>query len=91
MQDTKYNGWTNYATFRVWFEMFQDYDASWMLLDGQNEAEQTKHLARYLRDLSQENIIDASNPGVAREFALGFLVDVNWQEIAESIIDNMKQ
>ena len=91
MSNTKYNGWTNYSTWRVKLEMVQDYDASWMLLDGTNEKEQTVHLARFLKDLSQETIIDESNPGIARDLALAFLRDVNWQEIAEAIIDDMKQ
>jgi hypothetical protein len=94
MSEQKYNGWTNYSTWRVNLEMFSDYDASWMLLTDEvkdGEAVATKHLARYIQDLAQENIIDASNPGPARDFALTFMWDVNWKEIAETIIDNMKQ
>ena len=65
----KYNGWTNYATWRVALEIFDGLNGDHM------DAEWCKAYA--------ETIIfsDTSN-GLARDYALAFLSDVNWHEIA---------
>jgi hypothetical protein len=69
--DTKYNGWTNYATWRVNLEMFDGYDP-----DGQAVS------ADMLKDMAEEMIgMDAS--GLCLDYAMAFLADVNWHEIAE--------
>ena len=68
MQDT-YNGWTNYATWRVNLEMFDGSDQYW-----------TPESAR---EFVEEIIIDSTPEGVARDYALAFISDVNWYEIAQ--------
>lgn len=66
--DNKYNGWTNYATWRVNLELFDGSDQFWT-------AESAREFV--------EEIIDSTTPeGVARDYALAFLSDVNWHEIA---------
>ena len=69
MNDTKYNGWTNYATWRVNLEMFDGSDLYWT--------------AESAREFVEEIIIDSTPEGVARDYALAFISDVNWHEIAE--------
>ena len=69
MKDTTYNGWTNYATWRVNLEMFDGSDQFWS--------------ADSARDFVEEIIIDSTPEGVARDYALAFIADVNWHEIAE--------
>jgi hypothetical protein len=67
--DNKYNGWTNYATWRVNLEMFDGSEDYWT-------AESARELV--------EMIIEESTPeGIARDYALAFISDVNWHEIAE--------
>lgn len=73
--DTKYNGWTNYATWRVNLEMFDGagFDVSdyeWM----------RKWSA--LKDYAEEYICDTTPEGLGRDYALAFLNEVNWFEIA---------
>lgn len=70
----KCNGWTNYATWRVNLEMFDGSDCAWT-------AESAKE---YVEDI----IISTTEEGVARDYALAFLADVNWYEIAEHYTDN---
>jgi hypothetical protein len=65
----KYNGWTNYATWRVNLEMFDGSDQYWS--------------ADSAKEFVEEIIIDSTEEGVARDYALAFLSDVNWYEIAE--------
>jgi hypothetical protein len=67
--DNKYNGWTNYATWRVNLEMFDGSESYWT-------AESAREFVEYL-------IEDSTPEGVARDYALAFLSDVNWHEIAE--------
>ncbi len=67
--DNKYNGWTNYATWRVNLEMFDGSESYWT-------AESAREFVEYL-------IEDSTPEGVARDYALAFLSDVNWYEIAE--------
>ena len=77
-QDHKYNGWTNYATWRVNLEMFDGYDPDGSPVD-----------AGMLRDMAEEYIgMDCENKSglaysYAKAFAMAFLADVNWHEIAE--------
>ena len=74
MNDTKYNGWTNYATWRVNLEMFDGSDQFWT--------------ADSAREFVEEIIIDSTPEGVARDYALAFISDVNWYEIAEHYEEN---
>jgi len=81
MSDTKYNGWTNYATWRVNLEMFDDYrvyDSSLL--------EDDYALGQHLKDSAEVYIEDTSTEGLARDYALAFLQDVNWREIAAHLI-----
>jgi hypothetical protein len=69
MSNNTYNGWTNYATWRVNLEMFDGSDESWS--------------ADSAKEFVEEIIIESTPEGVARDYALAFLSDVNWYEIAE--------
>ena len=69
MNDTKYNGWTNYATWRVNLELFDGSDQFWS--------------ADSAREFVEEIIYESTPEGVARDYALAFISDVNWYEIAE--------
>lgn len=70
---SKYNGWTNYATWRVHLEMF----------DGMEADEPVSPEA--LREMAEEAVEATSEEGFARDYALAFLSDVDWQEIAEHV------
>ena len=78
-ENTKYNGWTNYATWRVNLEMFDDLDQ-----DGWNDSSSDD-----CKDYA-EMIIESegAGSGFALDYAMAFLDDVNWQEIADSLNDN---
>lgn len=69
----KYNGWTNYATWRVNLEMF----------DGVEEFFSPESA----RDLVESIIEETTEPGIARDYAMAFLDDVNWYEISEHLWD----
>ena len=68
MSNQTYNGWTNYATWRVNLEMFDGSEGTWT--------------ADSARDFVEDVIIDSTPDGIARDYALAFISDVNWHEIA---------
>ena len=67
--DKTYNGWTNYATWRVNLEVFDGSGRFWS--------------ADSAREFVEEIIIESTPEGVARDYALAFLSEVNWSEISE--------
>ena len=84
MNDKPYNGWTNYATWRVNLELFDDF----RVVD-QELMDDTYVLSKYLRETAEVYIKDSSTEdGLARDYALAFLSDVNWYEIAKHMIDD---
>jgi hypothetical protein len=74
MIDKTYNGWTNYATWRVNLEMFDGgYDGEY---DGM-EADDFKLLAIQFLEAD-------GTAGLAFDYAMAFIDEVNWHEIAEA-------
>lgn len=74
--ENKYNGWTNYATWRVNLEMFSDLHSD---MEGEfTTADECEDYAKMLID-------NGSSEGFALDYALAFLREVNWQEIADSL------
>ena len=73
MTDTKYNGWTNYATWRVNLEMFDGYEH-----EGESmEADDYKFMAIEFLEAD-------GTSGLAFDYAMAFIDNVNWHEIAEA-------
>ena len=81
--DTKYNGWTNYATWRVNLEIFDGFDPFDNFSDDQ--ANMMDWLADALKEYAETLIYEAGggDGNIAVDYALAFLSDVNWREIAE--------
>lgn len=82
-----YNGWTNYATWRVNLEVFDGMDIKEYLgpcADAFTLAERMKEFA--------ENIITdyKSETNLAQDYALAFLSDVNWYEIAKHYMEEQE-
>jgi len=74
MDNTTHNGWTNYATWRVNLECFDGMDSC----KGMTAEE--------CEDLVTTHVCNESG-GLAVGYALLFLSDVNWHEIAEHLKD----
>lgn len=88
MSDTTYNGWSNYATWRINLEVFDG-----ITLEDMNTVEVDPYeLKDYLKDYAEEIIFLDSHIGgkspnsLMEDYARAFLSDVNWYEIAEHII-----
>lgn len=88
MSDTTYNGWTNYATWRVQLEIVSD------LVENQDERTyadmETYDCAQQLES-EVDDIVSGFgevSEGLALDYARAFLSDVNWYELAEHAIEN---
>jgi len=64
----RYNGWTNYPTWRVNLEVF----------DGGNWS---GYSVEDLKQFVYDQIFDSTHEGIARDYALTFVSEVNWNEI----------
>jgi hypothetical protein len=80
-----YNGWTNYATWRVNLEIFDGMRAR--DVTGRS-LPTTSELRDALREYAEEAIESTSSEGLARDYALAFLSDVDWWEIANNMMAN---
>jgi len=83
----KYNGWTNYPTWRVNLEMIDGLDPREYWPDVRDAYD----LGVSVREWAEEIICESAPEGLARDYALSFLSDVNWTEIAEHLLDDYPQ
>ena len=80
----KYNGWTNHATWLVNLELIDGFRID------VNTPYEDYELAEYLKEtaiLAVENSCDTR--GIALDYAMAFLDEVNWQEIAKHKQDEL--
>ena len=87
MNDTKYNGWTNYATWRVALEIFDGFNPveEWGL---ERETLTESELAFILKEHAEELVSESTPEGLALDYALAFMADVNWHEIASHMMED---
>jgi hypothetical protein len=78
------NGWTNYATWRVNLEIFDNLSPSEFGFDDAKI--DPSDLRDAMKERAEYYIECSSEPGLARDYALAFLTDVNWYELAEHMI-----
>lgn len=82
-EDNKYNGWTNYATWRINLELF----------DGMEAVEEDCINADMLEDMAEGFIFETScaDTSLMEDYARAFLSEVNWHEIAERITEDFSE
>lgn len=85
---SNYNGWENYATWRVNLEIFDGMSASDLTGRQVNSAAEVKDAAA---DYALNLIEDVSQEGLARDYARAFLSDVNWWEIANHLMSDEEE
>lgn len=78
-----YNGWTNYATWRVNLEVFDGYDIS----EVYRRKPQTLDVMEWCKEYAEELLELEAKPGLALDYARAFLSEVNWHEIAVHLLD----
>ena len=89
MEDKKYNGWSNYATWRVNLEMVNGSD----YVESGDVFESIIELSDRIKNDIKDYIEEECNNGkeginFALSYAMAFLSDVNWYEIAEHVAED---
>ncbi len=79
-----YNGWTNYATWRVNLEILGD--IQWV--EEEIEILSPEMLEEYVENAVFENNGITGHLGLMEDYARAFLANVNYREILESIKDD---
>lgn len=74
--ENKYNGWTNYATWRIALELFDT-----LPIEDLSELD-TYEASEYMKDLAEEIVLNSST--LLEAYAFAFLSNVNWYEVAQS-------
>jgi len=71
-KENTYNGWTNYETWRVNLELFNGDDERWSYASSDG-----------MREFAEMLIEESTDEGIGRDYAMAFLQNVDWREIAE--------
>ena len=79
MNKNEYNGWTNYATWRVNLEIFSDIEIE----DYFDEFPDVDELKDYVENVVFENY--HGTLGLVEDYARAFLSEVNYHEILTEI------
>ena len=87
-----YNGWTNYATWRINLEIFDGMEPSEMGCFTRYEEPELSDVAEYLNEYVDNLLCDTGldgvqNEGLILDYARAFVAQVNWHEIAQHFID----
>ena len=89
MSDKKYNGWSNYATWRINLELLGDYDFAEDVLEGVDE--NWRPDVDYLKDLVENWVFEnhTGSLGLVEDYARAFVDQVNFHEILEHILEDI--
>ena len=79
-----YNGWTNYATWRINLEILGD--IQWV--EEEIEILNEEMLEDYVENAVFENNGISGHLGLMENYARAFLANVDYREIYESIMEN---
>ncbi len=92
-EDKTYNGWANYATWRVNLEIFDGLVLTDLLPIADSEPKSYFSGAEFYsvvmdacKNYAEQLIEESSQEGLARDYAFAFLSDVAWRDIAKHLI-----
>jgi hypothetical protein len=85
MSDIGHNGWANYATWRVQLEYFSytklnDFTGNRLITISDLEHILKDHIEEIIESTTQEGCL-------ARGWAMAFIDDVRWREIADYLLE----
>ena len=84
MKSTSPHGWSNFATWRVYARVFDNFDLRDWLRDANS---MTISLPDYMHAVALEHIETHIESALVRDFAFEMFADVNWQELADHVLD----
>lgn len=80
MNTNTYNGWTNYATWRVALEWFDTHNPF-------SYEKDSYELSKMLKEYVNESLEMEACGDFTLAYALAFVSEVNWFEIAQHLIE----
>ena len=86
LNDNKYNGWTNYATWRVNLDILGDIDFTTSVLESKDE--KWRPCVKYLEQYVNTLVFD-KNRLYIENYAKAFLSEINYHEILEHILEEI--
>jgi len=100
----KYNGWTNYATWRINLELLDGYETSIESnieeftelvengeISNENRMDLIYNLSKELESVVEETLDSYDTDSIVRSYANAFISDVNWYEIAEHKFEDVAE
>lgn len=78
-----YNGWTNYATWRINLELWDNFD-----IRDQFKGLDVYELSQALYEATEAYIYDSKSQGIAHDYAMAFVDQVNFYEIADALFQS---
>jgi len=86
-----YNGWANYATWRVQLEILDDYVSSQddRTMADTDISDLAEHLQEYVDDVLTG--FGEGKEGLALDYARAFVSDVDWYEVAKSAQESVDE
>ena len=84
----RYNGWSNYATWRVNLEMIDGLDPremGWHKLDKYDLATALKE---WVTEMLESEIETKHGNSLVMSYAMAFVSDVNWYEIGKYMMES---
>lgn len=82
--EKSYNGWTNYATWRVNLELLDGIAAEDFGITSENKDNAHKIIKEWV-----ESLIDEYPDGFVKDYCMAFLNNVDWYDIASHYVDDM--
>lgn len=89
MGNTTYNGWTNYATWRVNLEIFDSIDTDYIIDMFGRDVDQDA-LKEYVDDVVFADL-NTNSFSLLEGYANAFLSEVNYYEIQEHMINQINE
>lgn len=84
MTNNEHEGWTNYATWKVYHDIFDGMEYREWIAEEKDESV----LADIIQEYTEELVFgDYDDDSFIKDYAKAFLGNVNWQEIAGLLID----
>ena len=85
----RYNGWTNYETWRVYLEILDGMDCEdFGVRPNEDDVDESARILAEALESYCAEMVEMNANGFALDLALSFLNKVDWQEIAEHMVED---
>lgn len=90
MENSNYNGWRNYATWRVNLEMIDGMEA--YIAESLDQSEKDVYQKSLeIKDYVESFISYECENNLTIDYALAFLAEVDWYQIADRLLERAKE